>query len=833
MSKSDDQQQLQTALSFHQAGRLDDAAELYQRLIRKDPKSFHALHYLGVIEATRGNYQHVKSLMERSLAIEPPNIQFVENYATILFQMGDYRSGLEISKRGLQLSGVNIPLLYVGAISLFKLGQFEESISQFDRLLLLAPNHIAAINEQGSVLAEIGQYDAALTRFEKVLSLQPQYAEAHINRGNILGARKNYDEALAAYDRALVLKPDLADAWIGRGNIFRSLKQYDEAFTAYDAALALKTDFAGAWLGRGNVNFDLKRHPDALNAYDAALALKPDLAEAWLGRGNVHFYFEHKYQDALAAYDKAVMLDPNLAEAWLGRGNVFGELKRYDEALIAIDRALALKPDLADAWLGRGNVLSELKRHQDAFAAYDKAVMLDAGFDYAAGSRLHSKLHMCEWTNLEGETAQLLSSVREGRLAAVPFVLLGLPSSAADQLQCAKRFVQSKPAFEPMCADIYSHSRIRLAYLSSELREHAVAYLTAGLFEHHDRSRFEVTAISFEAGPDSEFCRRIKTAFERFIDARSQSDQEIADLIKRLEIDIMVDLNGFTRNGRLGVFARRPAPIQVNYLGYAGTMGADYYDYLVADPTVIPDEDFEFYSEKVAWLPDSFLPNDDARPISERTPGRGELNLPDKAFVFCCFNQSFKIDPRIFDVWMRLLRQVDGSVLWLKECNPEAAHNLRLWTEARGIEPERLIFAAPVPLVADHLARQRQADLFLDTLHYNAHTTASDALWVGLPVVTCLGSTFAGRVGASLLKAAGLPELITASLEDYEALALRLARDPALLASVKAKLARNRESCALFDTRRFARHIEAAYATMWQRHASGRAPESFSVSAVD
>ena len=307
---------------------------------------------------------------------------------------------------------------------------------------------------------------------------------------------------MAAYDKALALKPDLTDAWIGRGNIFRSLEQYDKAFAAYDAALASKTDLAGAWLGRGNVNFDLKRHPDALNAYDAALALKPDLAEAWLGRGNVHFYFEHKYQDALAAYDQALTLDSNLGEAWLGRGNVFGELKRYDEALTAIDRALALKPDLADAWLGRGNVVSERKQYQDAFAAYDKAVMLNPDIDYAAGSRLHSKLHMCEWTNLEAETTQLLSSVKQGRPAAVPFVLLGLPSSAADQLQCAEHFVRSKPAFEPMCGDVYSHSRLRLAYLSSELREHAVAYLTAGLFEHHDRSRFEVTAISFEAGQD-------------------------------------------------------------------------------------------------------------------------------------------------------------------------------------------------------------------------------------------------------------------------------------------------------------------------------------------
>jgi predicted O-linked N-acetylglucosamine transferase (SPINDLY family) len=270
----------------------------------------------------------------------------------------------------------------------------------------------------------------------------------------------------------------------------------------------------------------------------------------------------------------------------------------------------------------------------------------------------------------------------------------------------------------------------------------------------------------------------------------------------------------------------------VNYLGYAGTIGADFYDYIVADPTVIPHQYFEFYSEKVVYLPDSFMANDAARPIAERTPARSELNLPDNAFVFCCFNQSFKITPTIFDVWMRLLRQIDGSVLWLNGNDAVSARNLRLEADRRGVAPERLVFAPFVPLVADHLARQRQADLFLDTEHYNAHTTASDALWAGLPVVTCLGSTFAGRVAASLLKAAGLAELITTSLADYEALALRLARNPVLLAAVKAKLARNRDSCALFDTKGFTRHIEAAYATMWQSYMAGRPPESFSVRAA-
>jgi predicted O-linked N-acetylglucosamine transferase (SPINDLY family) len=353
------------------------------------------------------------------------------------------------------------------------------------------------------------------------------------------------------------------------------------------------------------------------------------------------------------------------------------------------------------------------------------------------------------------------------------------------------------------------------------------------MFEHHDRSRFEVTALSLGTGRDSAFRRRIRASFERIVDVDSQSDQEISDLVRDLEIDILVDLNGHTRNWRMGVFAQRPAPIQVNYLGYAGTTGAESFDYIIADSTVIPSEHFEYYSEKVAWLPHSFFVNDAARPVAERTPSRRELNLPDTGFVFCCFNQPYKINPAAFDSWMRLLEATDGSVLWLRDTGAVSSRNLRLEAERRGVAPERLIFATRAPLVEEHLARQRQADLFLDTSPFNAHTTAADALWAGVPVVTRLGSTFAGRVAASLLRAVGLPELVTESPEDYEQLALRIARDPELLGSLKTKLVRNSTTFPLFDTARFTRRIEAAYIAMWERHQRGEPPAHFIVKSDD
>jgi predicted O-linked N-acetylglucosamine transferase (SPINDLY family) len=570
------------------------------------------------------------------------------------------------------------------------------------------------------------------------------------------------------------------------------------------------------------VLLQLARPDEALAAADRVLALAPDDVDALILRGDAWRGLNDP-QGALASFDRALAVAPDRAEAWLGRGNVLSELARYDDAAPAFDRALALKPGLAEAWLGRGNVLTEFKRHEEASAAYDKAATLKPALNYAAGARLFAKLLLCDWTALDAQVAELLSAIRERSTIALPFPILAVPSSAADQLQCAANYVRHQPTFAPLWrGEVFSHDRIRLAYLSADFHDSATAALLAGLFQRHDRSRFETTAISFGPDRDSPMRRRLRGAFEHFIDVRNDSEQGIAELMRRLEVDIAVDLMGFTKHNRLNVLARRPAPIQVNYLGYPGTMGAGYIDYILADATVIPEDQCGFYAEQVVWLPDTYFVNDNTLAVSERTPSRRDCGLPEAGFVFCCFNNTYKIMPEIFDVWMKLLSATADSVLWLVEADAATSANLRREAQSRGVAPARLIFAPRVSL-ADHLARQRLADLFLDTLPYNAHTMASDALWVGLPVLTCLGTTFAGRVAASLLKAIGLDELIAGSLPEYQALALELAHDPARLASLKGRLARNRDSCALFDTARATRAFEAAYRMMWERQRSGEA----------
>ena len=446
------------------------------------------------------------------------------------------------------------------------------------------------------------------------------------------------------------------------------------------------------------------------------------------------------------------------------------------------------------------------------------------------GHLVFCRLQCCDWRRLTQDRADIASGLVAGKSVIQPLINARLSSSPADQLQCARIFARRWPASpSPFWRrEPYHHDKIRVAYISADFCDHATSWLAAGLFEHHDRTRFETIAVSLFADDGSEMRSRTRTAFDVFIDAECRTDAEIAGLLRQMEVDIAVDLMGFASGCRPGILALRPAPVQVNYLGYPGTMGAAYVDYILADRIVIPSEHRSFYTEKIAILPDTYQCNDAKRPIAEKTPSRAEAGLPAEGFVFCCFNDTSKITPEIFDVWMSLLKDVHGSVLWLLENNPEATRNLRREAQARAVDGGRLIFAPHMKL-GEHLARHRLADIFLDTLPYGAHTTASDSLWAGVPVLTCMGTSFAGRVAASLLHGIAIPELITNSFEDYAALALKLARDQTGLAAIKTKLARNRDTRPLFDTARFTRNFEAALATMHARQQSGEPPADFAV----
>jgi predicted O-linked N-acetylglucosamine transferase (SPINDLY family) len=561
-------------------------------------------------------------------------------------------------------------------------------------------------------------------------------------------------------------------------------------------------------------------------SYERALAVKPGYVPALNNRGNALLAL-NRTEEALASYVQALAIRPDNAQALTHVGNLLQGLGRHEEALGSYERALAIRPDHVEALNNRANVLLDLKRFDEALASYARALSHGPDYPHLPGNWVHTKMKVCDWTGLSAAFDRLAGDTAAGKPVISPFASLGTPLSSSLQRKCAELLIEAKfPAATTAGSTTVTarHDRIRLGYFSADFCEHPVAHLAAELFERHDRTRFEVIAYSFGPQVRDAMRVRLEAAFDQFFDVHSRTDQEIAQMARERGLDIAVDLMGFTRNARTGVFAARAAPVQVNYLGYPGTVGADYIDYLIADPTLIPEEQRGCYTEKISYLPHTYQVNDTLRTIADRTFTRQEAGLPEEGFVFCCFNNNWKITPGVFDLWMQLLQQVSGSVLWLFEDNPTAGRNLRAEAARRGIAAERLVFA-PRMNQPEHLARHRLADLFLDTLPYNAHTTGSDALWAGLPVLTCLGETFAGRVAASLLKAVGLPELITDTPQAYEALALELASNAPKLAALRQRLAANRPTQPLFDTALFTRHIEAAYTAMWQRHQAGLPPE--------
>jgi predicted O-linked N-acetylglucosamine transferase (SPINDLY family) len=693
--------------------------------------------------------------------------------------------------------------------------------------------HLQSMFEKAATLQQQGKLAEAERIYVRILRQQPDNYDALIMLGSIAYHTKRPDRAIELQRSAINANASLPEAHSNLGYALLSMNRPAEAIASFDKAIALKPEWvAEDYRARGNALLMLNRCEEALSSFEKAVALRPDYAIAHSDRAYA-LVLLNRPSEAFASYEIAISRDPKLADAWLGRGNILTDLTRYDDALAAYNHALLLRPDLAGAWVGRGNVYARRGAHDKAAAEYDRALRLKPDLKYVDSDLLYAKLKTCDWTNLEAEAASLTARVRAGKLVARPFIFAAIQSSPADRLACAKLYSDDKFAhIEPLSRGRRPrHDRIRVAYLSADYRIHPVAYSISEVLELHDRQRFEVVGISFGANDKSDIRTRIARSFDQFHDVRDQTDAHVAQLLMDLEIDIAVDLNGYTDLARSGILARRPVPIQVSLLGYPATMGNNFIHYAIADSFVLPEEQQQYWTEKIVYMPDSYLPQDTVtkRNIPGRLPSRTELGLPDGAFVFCCFNSFFKITPDVFRIWMGLLKKIDGSVVWFSPANKATRANLHKAAAADGIDPNRLIFAPLLERMEDHLSRHRAADLFLDTPTYNAHTTAADALWAGLPVITCSGETFPARVAGSLLRAIGLPELVTSTLDDYEALALRLARDPIRLADTKAKVVRNRDTYPLFDSPLFTRHLERAYQIMQERHQRGEGPASFKV----
>jgi protein O-GlcNAc transferase len=725
------------------------------------------------------------------------------------------------------------PVLANLAIVLLRLRKFKEASDVIGRTLAAAPDDHELLAIAISCHLHLHNYAAALTACDKWLASDGKAAEIHNQRGVALQGLRRFDEALACYDRALALEPRNADAFCNRGNCLNGIERFSEAEDSFRQAIAIQSDHAGAWTGLGNALFRLKREQDALEAYRKAIGCDPDSSAARLGFANALSKLE-RHADAIREYDRLLERDARDANAWLGRGNAKLEIKQIDEAQASFAHAVELVPDMGEAWLGIGNVASDRERFDEAYVAYDKAFRINPRFDLLLGARLNAKLRLCDWNRFAEDSADLVSAVGHGECATNPFLLLGIPSSRADQQRSAKIYTaETCPTRRSVAspAQVHRHDRIRIAYLSADFRQHPTSELAVEMFEKLDRAHFEVWGIYFGPPTRDAMHARVKAAFDKFIDVGNLPIADAITHVKALGIDVAVDLMGHTLFARTALLAARVAPVQVSYLGYPGTMGAEYIDYVIADPVVIPDEHRCHYSEKVVRLPDCYQVNSTRSPASSQSV-RADNGLPPRGFVYCCFNNSWKINPSVFDSWMRILSQTPDSVLWLLETSTPAVTNLRKEAQARHIDSDRLVFA---PRIAppEHLARHCHADLFLDTWPYNAHTTASDALWMGLPVLTRMGETFPARVGASLLTAIDLPELIADTHEAYEARAVEFALRPDLLAGIKSKLVAHRSTTPLFDTSRFVRNFERACIAMHDRYRAGLSLTHMDVARLD
>jgi predicted O-linked N-acetylglucosamine transferase (SPINDLY family) len=859
-------EKLRSAYLRFSARDLAGAERLCGEVLGAEPGHAGALHLMGLVRLAGGRAREAIPLLARATEANPFDAAAMENLGLAHLAAGEPREAEAALRRAIGLGAGHATVFMRLGLALALQNRTVEAIAELEVAAHKAPQDPDVQLNLGNALAAAGQLAQAEARFREALALRPDHMDAHYNLGTLLGRMGRHEEAIAVLRGALTLAPDSADLHnnlglaceqLGRlaeaersyraaiaadprhvhahnnlGNVLRAQGRLEEAAASCEAALALRADFTDALINLGNVRVDQGRLGEAQALYERALQADPGDGDALRNLGLL-CRIQGESERALACLRRALELDPRRALLHADLGTLFLELGEVEAAEREFGAALALEPGNAEFCYGLAESLKLAGRLEEAAAHYERALAAAPGHVRALNSLVHVRQHLCAWEGSAELWERLRGMLAEGRGADIsPFTLLSTPATAEEQLACARAWVRK--AVAPFAAArergfVFDFSqrgrreRLRIGYLSWGFHRHATAHLTAELFELHDRSRFEVSA--YDCGPedDSSVRQRIRQACEHFVDLSRTPHLEAAHRIHGDGIDILVDLTGYTLGGRPEILALRPAPVLVNWLGYPGTFGAEWVDCLIADAVIVPPGAERFYAERqVLRLPHCYQVSDRKREIAPRVPDRAQAGLPPEGFVFCCFNQAYKISPQVFELWMRILGAVPGSVLWLAQANPWACANLRRAAQARAIAPERLVFAPRKPL-PDYLVQYRLADLALDTFPYTSHTLASDALWMGCPLVTCPGETFASRVAASILRAAGLPELVAGSFLEYEQLAVELATVPGKLDALRARLRASRDTCPLFDTPRFVRELEALYERMFETFLAQRA----------
>lgn len=691
---------------------------------------------------------------------------------------------------------------YLTALSHHRAGELAQAETLYQLVLKANPMHADALHMLGVIYYQTGRAEQAITAISQALAINPKNTDYLNHYALSLRAANQPEAAIKNFQQAVLLQPKDLDIQFNLANTLLTLDRFEEAAGSYRRILRV-----------------MPKNDDVRAALCHCLTSLGNQAHAL---GN--------FVQAESCFEDALQFNSGDAAIFYNLGNAQRELGKPAEAAKNYAKAIQLAPDDADIHNNLGNVQRELGQLNLAIASYQEALKLNPQLYHARVHLVHQKQHICDWNNLDNDIAEIRNWVRTVPSAQVsPFAFLAMPSTTAkEQKRCADNWVNNRYAslIEFGKRLNFTHApkstpdKIKIGYMSADFRLHPLSFLISELLELHDRSKFEIIGFSYGTDDKTDARKRIEKAFDAFHDIRELSEIDAAKKIHACSIDILVDLTGFTQNSRCGIVALRPAPVSVSWLGFPGTMGSvngqPLFDYLLTDNFITSPEVAADYAEQLLPLPFSYQPNDRKRPVA-KSPSRTDCALPNDAFVFCCFNQTFKITADFFNIWMRLLKATPDSVLWLLECNHWAKQNLIVQAAMQGVAGERLIFAPRVS-IADHLARHVHADLFLDTMPYNAHTTCSDALWMSLPVLTCVGDTFASRVAGSLLKAAGMDELITYSLHDYENKALALARDRSILDAMKHRLTAEKMTSALFETAKFTEALETIYQNIWAAH---------------
>ena len=779
------------AISLHQQGRLPEARQRYEQWRRMNPGDINALQLLSVCLAQMGELPEALQMLDQAIALAPQQPAFYNNRANMLRL----------------------------------LGRLPEALQSCTRAIQLKPDYAEAYNNRGNVQQDLRLTDLALKDYAEAIRLNPNYAEAIYNRAMALQSVQRHSEAIEGLNKVLALAPGQPQALARLAVSYSHLREFEQAQQAIVPALQAQPDNTEFLLIAATLAVDWAHFDEAIGYCEKLLAREPGNAAALAKLAFAHHVKKHPVKARLFA-DKALAADPANTEALLVQGHLVSSEGHHEKALAYYQKAVDHAPTSGPAHLYAGQMLKQLKRYDDGLRLLQKARELAPEQSGLIDSLVDIKLSSADWQGLDGLISDLQQAVLSEHIQNQPLMLAKVFDDPVLLKQGAQKAgegwrptEETKPKFarrDPR------RQKIRIAYVSADFGEHPVSLLLLETLTRHNKDRFELYAFSLGPLHDDPMHRRLTACFDRFLNVHESSDTDVADMARQLGIDIAVDLTGYTAKCRPGIFANRAAPVQVSYLGFPGTLGAPYMDYLIADPVVIPDELRSAYTEQIAYLPDQFMPNDTRRAVSA-APSRASQQLPESGFIFCGFNNLNKLTPEVFDSWMRILQAVPGSVLWLQAGGAVQAA-LRQHAETRGVAGSRLVFAGRVSSQADHLARYALADLFLDTAPYNAHATAMDALWAGLPVLTCMGQTFASRVAGSLVTAAGLPELATTERAEFERLAIHLAQTPGEAQALKNRLAAGRAQAPLYNNALFTRNLEQIYERMYQRHLQSLPP---------